>query len=79
MTCAPSEDSDQPRHPPSLRCPHEETMGPQLHTERTTKTLIRLGEVILLVLLCTGSYGELCLLSDILSDGVIWLQTKASK
>ena len=31
MTCAPSEDSDQPGHPPSLtslRCPHEETLGP---------------------------------------------------
>ena len=41
--CAPSEDSDQPGHPLSLRCPHEETMGPQLCTERTVKTLIRLG------------------------------------
>ena len=40
MACAPSEDSDQPVHPPSLirvfavrmkkslRCPHEETLGP---------------------------------------------------
>ena len=30
MTCAPSEDSDQPAYPPSLislRCPHEETSG----------------------------------------------------
>ena len=29
--CAPSEDSDQPEHPPSLishRCPHEESLGP---------------------------------------------------
>ena len=29
--CAPSEDSDQPGHPPSLislRCPHEENLGP---------------------------------------------------
>ena len=24
----------------SLRCPHEETLGPQLPIERTTKTLI---------------------------------------
>ena len=43
---APSEDSDQPGHPPSLislRCPHEETLGPQLPTEHTAKTLIRLG------------------------------------
>ena len=31
MACAPSEDSDQPGHPPrliSLRCPHEESLGP---------------------------------------------------
>ena len=31
ITCAPSEDSDQPGHPPSLislRCPHEERLGP---------------------------------------------------
>ena len=30
MSCAPSEDSDQPGHPPSLTsllCPHEETFG----------------------------------------------------
>ena len=102
MICAPSEDSDQPGHPPSLIrvftvrmkkhwvlsypmsalrrlwsdwadaqavlslcwahipfcwfchetahismskqcCPHEETLGPELPYERTTKTLIRLG------------------------------------
>ena len=33
MTCAPSKDSDQPGHPPSLirvHCPLEETLGPQL-------------------------------------------------
>ena len=31
MACAPSEDTDQPGHPPSLIslcCPHEETLGP---------------------------------------------------
>ena len=31
MACAPSEDSDQPGHPPrliTLRCPHEEILGP---------------------------------------------------
>ena len=44
----PSEDSDQPGHPPSLislRCPHEESLGPYtcIPTERTVKTLIRLG------------------------------------
>ena len=27
----------------SLRCPHEESLGPQLPIERTAKTLIRLG------------------------------------
>ena len=46
MACAPSEDSDQPGHPPSLislRCPHEESFGPLLPIERTAKTLISLG------------------------------------
>ena len=31
MACAPSEDSDQPGHPPSLislPCPHEKSFGP---------------------------------------------------
>ena len=31
MACALNEDSDQPVHPPSLislRCPHEESLGP---------------------------------------------------
>ena len=38
MEYAPSEDSDQPGHPPSLislRCPHDESLGPELPTERT--------------------------------------------
>ena len=37
VACAPSEDleSDQ-----SLRCLHEETLGPQLSIEHTAKTLI---------------------------------------
>ena len=62
MAIAPSEDTDQSAHPPSLislRCPLEEILGPQLPIERTTKTLIRLGgsefslgtKVFLLVLL----------------------------
>ena len=41
MICAPREDSDQPGHKPSLislRCPHEETLGPQLSIEHTAKT-----------------------------------------
>ena len=44
--CAPSEDSDQPGHPPiliSLCCPHEESLGPKLPIKRTAKTLTRLG------------------------------------
>ena len=47
ITFAPSEDPDQPRHPPglirSLWCPQDETLRPQLPTESTAKTLIRLG------------------------------------
>ena len=46
MACAPSEDSDQPGHPPSLtslRCLHEDSLGPKLPHECTAKTLIRLG------------------------------------
>ena len=46
MTQAPSEDSDQPGHPPSLislRCPQEESLGLELPSERTAKTLIWLG------------------------------------
>ena len=53
----------------SLRCLHEETLGPQLPTECTVKTLIRLrgcagwsesslgGHFILLVLSCCGWYS----------------------
>ena len=59
----PSAESDQ-----SFRCPHDETLGPQLPIERTAKTQIRLGgcpgwsesslgaHVILMVLSCGGSY-----------------------
>ena len=42
MACAPSEDSAQPGHLPiqiSLRCPHEESLRPQLPTDRAAKTL----------------------------------------
>ena len=42
MTCAPSEDSDQPGHPTSLikslHCPHEESLGPEQPTKRITRT-----------------------------------------
>ena len=71
MTFALSEDSDQPGHPPSLislRSLHEETLGHQLPTEHTAKTLIRLrgcpgwsesllgAQIILSVLSLDGSY-----------------------
>ena len=70
MICAPSEDSDQPEHPPSLisqSCPPEAKFVPKLPNERTAETLIRLGgcpgwsesslgtKVILLVLSWGGS------------------------
>ena len=60
----------------SLRCPHEETLGPQLPTDRTAKTLIRLGgcpgwsesllgtKAILLVLSRGGSHSESASLSS---------------
>ena len=41
MAGAPSKDSDQPGHPPSLislRCPHEESLVPKLPIECTAKT-----------------------------------------
>ena len=77
MIWAPSYDSDQPGHQSdqSLCCPHEETLGSWLPTERAAKTPIRLGrcpdwsksslgtQVILLVLLCAGSN---------VSPGVSW-------
>ena len=45
VACAPSEDSAwaSAQSDQSLRCPLEETLDPQLPTERTAKTLIRLG------------------------------------
>ena len=46
MIYAPSEDSDQHGHPPSLirlRCRPEAKLGLKLPIERTVKTLIRLG------------------------------------
>ena len=35
MACAPSKDSDQTQSDQSLRCPHEETLGPKLSVEGT--------------------------------------------
>ena len=63
ITCAPSEDSDQLGHPPSLislRSSPEKGLGPKLLIKCTAKTLSNqadlnlLGaQVILLVLLCS--------------------------
>ena len=71
ITCASSEDSDQPGHPPSLIslcCPHEEALGPMPPINRTAKTdqtgqmprliWVLLGaHAILLVLLWGGSFS----------------------
>ena len=35
MACTPSKDSDQTQSDQSLRCPHEETLGPKLSVEGT--------------------------------------------
>ena len=40
MACALSEDSESDQ---SFRCPHEESLGPYLPTERTSKTMTWLG------------------------------------
>ena len=55
MTGAPIKNSQLDQ---SLRCPHEEALGPQLSLKLTAKTLIRQGWsslVILFVLSCSGS------------------------
>ena len=74
ITCAPSKDSDQPGHLPSLvslRRLHEETLVPWPYLEHTAKNLIWLGgcpgwyesslgaHIILLVLSCCGSFCSL--------------------
>ena len=71
MACAPSEDSDQPGHPPSLislHCALNGLLRIQAFFIRTAKSLIRLGgcpgwsesslgeHTILLVLSCAGSF-----------------------
>ena len=40
MVCAPSEDSDQPGHLISLRCPHKESLGPELSSLGTHAILL---------------------------------------
>ena len=66
MTFALSKDSDLSGHPPSLinlRCPHEESLGPWLPIEDTTKTLIRLvgwpGRLIWVIAGCTSYFVAL--------------------
>ena len=79
--CAPCQDSDQPGNLPSLirdaqvdqslRCLYEESLGPQLPTERTVKTLIRLGE-------CPGWSESLlgahsfCWFCHVVAQKVLW-------
>ena len=72
MACAPSEDSDQPGHPPSLIRVFAVRLRTRAFFMQTAKTLIRLGgcpgwsestlgaHAILLVLSCRGSFS-LCL------------------
>ena len=60
--CGSSEDSDQPGHLPSLislRCPHEETLSPQLPIERTAKT-DQTGRMPRLILVFAGCTLILC-------------------
>ena len=75
ITFVHSEDSDQPGHLPSLislRCPHEETLGPKLPIEWTAKTLIRLGK-------CPGwsesSLGAQIILLVVSWGSSDWIQT----
>ena len=39
--------TDQPGHMPSLRCPHEESLGPQLPIERTAKIHDQAGRTVI--------------------------------
>ena len=55
--------TDQPGHLPSLispRFPHEESLGPELPTERTAKTLIRPGGCAGHTALGTQSFCRFC-------------------
>ena len=54
MACAPSEDSDQPGHPCSFRCPHEESLGPYLPIERTVEDSDQTGPMPRLIWVFTG-------------------------
>ena len=59
MTCAPSEDSDQPGHPPNLIrvFPHEENLGPWLPFERTANT-DQTGQMSRLIWVLAGRTGH---------------------
>ena len=47
MACAPSQDSDQPGHPHSLHCPHEESLGPYSAGEEKSPYFLFHGETAL--------------------------------
>ena len=69
----------------SLRCPHEETLGPQLHIEHTVKTLIRLpswsesslGAQIILLVLSWGGSNYMCSVKTQISLGIclVWSES----
>ena len=56
MACAPSEDSDQPGHPPdqSFRFPHEESLSPYLPIERTVEDSDQTGRMPRLIWVFAG-------------------------
>ena len=60
MTCVPSEDSDQPGHPPSLiknlHCPHEDTFGPWLPKKAKTDQIGGMSRLIQVFPGCTGKF-----------------------
>ena len=93
MSCAPSEDSDQPGPPPSLislrfRMKKHCVISYQMSAQRR---LIRLGgcpgwfesslgaHVILLVLSCTGSIGELFTVCYLVCHKNIWAELRKKR
>ena len=94
MTCAPSKDSDQPGHPPSLirvftvRMKKAWVVSYPLSAQRG---LIKLGscpgwsesllgaQVILLVLLCTGSITNAILIPSIWTVRQVWANSVDQK
>ena len=58
MTCAPSEDSDQPESDQSLRYPLEEALGPCLPIKCTGKT-VQTGQMPRLICVLAGHTGHI--------------------